>query len=124
MRVFSLLCSMALVATLVLVQNSSKQSGMLMAQGSQSSGMQGMQGMEGMSGMHDEMMTSMQADLDSMSTNLLKMKDQVSKVSDESSKNAMLLNIDMWQSLIDHSNKHMAMMKEMMESKPGMMPGK
>ena len=62
--------------------------------------------------------------LDSMSTNLQKMKDEVSKVSDQSSKNAMQLNIDMWQSLIDHSNKHMAMMKEMMESKPGMMPGK
>jgi hypothetical protein len=42
------------------------------------------------------------------------MKDQIGKVSDRGTKDQLQLNIDMWQSLIDHMDKHMAIMKKMM----------
>lgn len=74
-----------------------------------------------MAAMHDQMMKSMQADLDTMRSNLQKMKDQLNKVSDRSTKDQLQLNISMWQTLIDNMAKHMAMMKEMMGTGHGMM---
>ena len=76
---------------------------------------------QNMAAMHDQMMKSMQADLDSMRSNLQKMKDQLSKVSDQSTKDQLQLNISMWQVLIDNMDKHMTMMKGMMGSGHGMM---
>lgn len=69
---------------------------------------------QNMAAMHDQMMKSMQADLDSMRSNLQKMKDQLNKVSDQSTKDQLQLNIAMWQVLIDNMDKHMTMMKGMM----------
>lgn len=76
---------------------------------------------QSMAAMHDQMMKSMQADLDSMRSNLQKMKDQLSKVSDQSTKDQLQLNISMWQTLIDNMDKHLTMMKGMMGPGHGMM---
>jgi hypothetical protein len=65
------------------------------------------------------MMKDMQADLDSMRSNLQEMKDQIGKVSDRGTKEQLQLNIDMWQSLIGHMDKHMAAMKKMMSAQKG-----
>jgi hypothetical protein len=56
-----------------------------------------------------------------MRSNLQKMKDQLSKVSDPSTKDQLQLNINMWQNMIDNMDKHMSMMKGMMGSGHGMM---
>ena len=64
-------------------------------------------------------MKDMQADLDSMRSNLQEMKDQIGKVSDRGTKEQLQLNIDMWQSLIGHMDKHMAAMKKMMSAHKG-----
>lgn len=69
--------------------------------------------------MHEQMMTDMQGDLDNLRSNLQKMKDQVGKVSDRGTRDQLQLNIDMWQSLIDHMNKHMTEMKKMMSTHKG-----
>lgn len=76
---------------------------------------------QNMTAMHDQMMKSMQADLDSLRANLQKMKDQLNKVSDRSTKDQLQLNIAMWQVLIDNMDKHMTMMKGMMGPGHGMM---
>jgi hypothetical protein len=81
----------------------------------------GKTGQQNMAAMPDQMMKSMQADLDSMRSNLQKMKDQLSKVSDQSTKDQLQLNISMWQALIDNMDKHMTMMKGMMGPGHGMM---
>ena len=77
-------------------------------------GMMGMHHPHDMSKMHEQMMKDMQSDLDSMRSNLRKMKDQIGKVSDRGTRDQFQLNIDMWQSLVDHMDKHMAAMKNMM----------
>ncbi len=104
-RLTSIFFATALAASVALAQNPP-------------SGQPGMGGKMGeqqkMSAMHEQMMKSMQADLDSMQANLKKMKDQLSKVSDQPTKDQLQLNITMWQSLIDNMNKHMTMMKQMM----------
>jgi hypothetical protein len=70
--------------------------------------------MHEMSKMHEQMMKDMQANLDNMRASLQEMKDQIGKVSDRGTKDQLQLNIDMWQSLIDHMDKHMATMRKMM----------
>jgi predicted nucleic acid-binding Zn-ribbon protein len=69
--------------------------------------------------MHEQMMKDMQGDLDSMRSNLQKMKDQVGKVSDRETRNQLQLNIDMWQSFVDHMDKHMDAMKQMTSAHHG-----
>jgi hypothetical protein len=109
-----LLFSLVFLGSLSLAQNPSQEpgTGSRKDQESQTSGM-GMHGMHDMSKMHEQMMNDMQADLDSMRSNLQKMKDQIGKVSDRGTKEQLQLNIDMWQSLIGHMDKHMAAMKKM-----------
>jgi hypothetical protein len=76
---------------------------------------------QSMAAMRDQMMKSMQADLDTMRSNLQRMKDQLSKVSDQSTKDQLQLNISMWQTMIDNMDKHLTMMKGMMEPGHSMM---
>lgn len=122
-RIATLLVCLVFLGALSLAQNPSEQSGMdpNMGQKSQTSGMgmRGMHDMHEMSKMHEQMMKDMQADLDSMRSNLQKMKDQIGKVSDRGTKDQLQLNIDMWQSLIGHMDKHMAAMKKMMSAHKG-----
>ena len=87
-------------------------------QKSEPSGM-GMHHMHDMSKMHDQMMKDMQADSDNMRANLQKLKDQIGKVSDRATRDQLQLNIEMWQSLIDHMDKHMTEMKNMMGAHEG-----
>jgi hypothetical protein len=61
----------------------------------------------------------MHADLDSMCSKLQKMKDQIGKVSDRATRDQLQLNIEMWQSLVDHMDKHVAAMKKMMNAHEG-----
>jgi peptidoglycan hydrolase CwlO-like protein len=110
-RPMSIFLALVLVSSVALAQSAPNQSGM--------SGHMAQQ--QKMSAMHDEMMKSMQADLDNMKNNLQKMKDQLGKVSDQGTKDELQANIDMWQSVISHMDKHMSMMKEMMGSEHGMM---
>ena len=56
----------------------------------------------------------MQGDLDSMRSNLQTMKEQIGKVSERGTRDQVQLNIDMWQSLLDHMDKHMDEVKKMM----------
>jgi TolA-binding protein len=102
-RVTSMFFATVLAASVALAQKPPDQSG--------TGGKMGQQ--QNMSAMHDQMMKSMQADLDSMQSTLQKMKDQLSKVSDQSTKDQLQLNINMWQSLIENMNKHLTMMKQM-----------
>jgi predicted nucleic acid-binding Zn-ribbon protein len=95
-----------------------------MGQDSQSCGMMGTpdrhpRAMHEQMMMHEQTMKDMQTDLDSMRSNLQKMKDQLGKVSDRGAKDQLQLNIDMWQSFIDHMDKHMATMRKMMDSRKG-----
>lgn len=69
--------------------------------------------------MHQQMIKSMQADLDSMKANLQKMKDQLANIEDPGTRGQAQLNIAMWQSLIDNMDKHLQVMKSMMGG-PGM----
>ena len=80
-------------------------------------GMMGMHHPHDMSKMHEQMMKDMQGDIDGMRSNLQKMKDQIGKVSDRETRNQLQLNIDMWQSLVDHMDKHMDAMKNMMSTR-------
>jgi hypothetical protein len=116
-QIATLLFFLVILGSLSLAQNPSQQpgTGNPMDQKSQSSGM----GMHDMSKMHEQMMNDMQADRDSMRSNLQKMKDQIGKVSDRGTKDQLQLNIDMWQSLIAHMDKHMAAMKKMMSAHGG-----
>ena len=54
-----------------------------------------------------------------MRSNLQKMKDQIGKVSDRGTRDQLQLNIDMWQSLVDHMDKHMDAMKKMRNAHKG-----
>jgi len=104
LRATSLFLVSIVAASVAMAQNPPDHSGMAGKMGQQ----------QNMSAMHDQMMKSMQADLDSMRSNLQKMKDQLSKVSDPSTKDQLQLNISMWQTMIDNMEKHMTMMKGMM----------
>ena len=81
-----------------------------------------MHGMGKMGAWHEEMMKSDRADLDAMRAQLKKMREQTARASDQSRKEEMQLNNDMWQSLIDHMDKHMMKMKKMTESRRGASP--
>ena len=119
-RIGTLFVCLIFLGSLSLAQDPSEQPGAdsRMGQKSQTSGM-GMHGMHNASKMHEQMMEDMQTDLESMRSNLQKMKDQIGKVSDRGTKDQLQLNIDMWQSLIDHMDKHMAGMKKMMSAQKG-----
>lgn len=110
-RMTSIFVATALAASVALAQKPSDQPGM----GGKTEQQQDM------AAMHEQMMKSMQADLDSMQSTLQKMKDQLSKVSDQPAKDQLQLNISMWQSLIENMNKHMTMMKQMMGPRHGTM---
>jgi hypothetical protein len=103
--------ALALFTVLAPAQNPPGQPGMAGKTGQQ----------QNMAAMHDQMMKSMQADLDSMRSNLQKMKDQLNKVSDQSTRDQLQLNISMWQTLIDNMEKHMTMMRGRMSPVHGMM---
>jgi hypothetical protein len=121
-QIATLLFSLVFLGSLSLAQNPSQQPGTGSRKDkSQTSGMgmTGMHGMHDMSKMHEQMMNDMQADLDSVRSNLQKMKDQIGRVSDPGTKEQLQLNIDMWQSLIGHMDKHMAAMKKMMSAHKG-----
>ncbi len=116
-RIATLLVGMAFLGVLSFAQNppDKPETGSRMSQDqSTGTGMMGMNHMHGMSKMHEQMMKDMQSDLDSMHSNLRKMKDEIGKVSDRDMRNQLQLNIDMWQSLLDHMDKHMTAMKNMM----------
>lgn len=79
------------------------------------------QNMDKMRAMHEEMMKGMQADLDSMKATLEQMKGQLGKVSDAAVHEQLQWNVDLWQKMLDNMDKHMTMIKQMMESHKGMM---
>jgi hypothetical protein len=87
LRAISAFVVSILLAHVAIAQNPQAESGMQCMMGQQ----------QGMSTMHEQMMKGMQADLDSMHSTLQKMKEQVSKVSDQSIRDQLQLNIDMWQ---------------------------
>lgn len=80
-----------------------------------------MQNMEKMRVMHEEMMKDMQADIDSMKSTVTQMKAQLPKISDASVHQQLQWNVDLWQKMLDDMDKHMSMMKQMMESHGDMM---
>jgi Skp family chaperone for outer membrane proteins len=121
-RIATLLACLVFAGVLSLAQNAPEQPG----EGSRMSqdqtpgtGMMGMHHMHDMSKMHEQMMKEMQADLDNMRSNLQKMKDQIGKVSDRGTRDQLQLNIEMWQSFIDHMDKHVAAMQKMMNAHEG-----
>jgi hypothetical protein len=138
MRTKILLCSLVLATVPALAQNSADQPGTASPQEQQGNAMQGsesmntmhegakkagpMDGMDKMSTQHEEMMKNEQTDLDAMRAQLQKMRDQTARVSDQSRKEEMQLNNDMWQALIDHTDKHMMKMKNMMEARQSALP--
>ena len=113
-RVATLLVGMVFVGGSSLSQNTAEQPPMGSGTGQDRPGTMGMHHMHDMSKMHEQMVKDMQGDLDSMRSNLQKMKDQIGKVSDVRTRDQLQLNIDMWQSLVDHMEKHMDTMKKMM----------
>ena len=121
-RIAMLLVCLAFLGVLSSAQNAQAQPGTNsgMSQGqAPGTGMMGMRHPHDMSKMHEQMMKDMQGDLDNMRSNLQKMKDQVGKVSDRETRNQLQLNIDMWQSFVDHMEKHMDAMKQMMSTHRG-----
>ena len=118
----TLLLCMVFLGTLVVAQNSPETDTRTSQNQTQGTGVMGTNHMHDMSKMHEQMMKDMQSDLDNMRSNLQRMKDQIGKVSDRGTRDQLQLNIDMWQSLIDHTDKHMEAMKKMM-SRPQGPPG-
>jgi len=117
-RIVEVAVLMVLSCMLALAQNTPAQGGMTQDKGQP---MSGMQGMEKMRTMHEQMMKDMQTDLDAMKATLGQMKGQLSKVSDSSVHQQLQWNVDLWQKMLDNMDKHMAIMKQMMESHQDMM---
>lgn len=114
-RIATLLVSTVFLLASSFSQNAPAQPGMGSGTGQDHPpGMMGMHHRHDMAKMHEQMMNDMQGDIDSMRSNLQKMKDQIGKVSDRGTRDQLQLNIDMWQSLVDHMDKHMDAMKKMM----------
>ncbi len=114
-RIATLLVGMVFLVASSFSQKVPEQPGMGSGTGQDHpSGMMGMHHKHDMAKMHEKMMKDMQGDVDSMRSNLQKMKDQIGKVSDRGTRDQLQLNIDMWQSLVDHMEKHMDTMKKMM----------
>ena len=121
-RIATLLACLAFLGVLSVAQNAPAQPGTSggMGQGqAPGPGVMGMHHPHDMSKMHEQMMKDMQGDLDGMRSNLQKMKDQIGKVSDRGTRDQLQLNIDMWQSFVDHMDKHMDAMKQMMSTHRG-----
>jgi hypothetical protein len=121
-RIATLLVCVAFLGVLSLAQNVPEQPGMgggMRQDQTPGTGMMGMHHPHDMSKMHEQMMKDMQGDLDNMRSNLQKMKDQIGKVSDRGTRDQLQLNIDMWQSFVDHMDKHMDAMKQMMSAHHG-----
>ena len=132
MRTTILLCSMVLATMPALAQNSGDQPGTASPQEQQGNAMQGsesmhtmqdaatkaqdMPGKGGMSARHEEMTLQVRTDMAALRAQLQKMRDQTARISDQSRQQDMQLNNDMWQSLIDHMDRHMTKMAEMMDS--------
>ena len=121
-RIATLLVCLVLLGGLSIAQNPPEQpgtGGAMSQDHTAGTGMMGMHHMHDMSKMHEQMMNDMQSDLDNMHSNLRKMKDQIGKVPDPGTRAQLQLNIDMWQSLVDHMDRHMAAMKSMMGAHKG-----
>ncbi len=118
-RIATLLVCMAFLGTLILAQNSPETGTRTSQDQTRGTSTMGMNHMHDMSKMHEQMMKDLQADLDNMRSHLQRMKDQIGKVSDRGTRDQLQLNIDMWQSLIDHMDKHMDAMKKMMSGPQG-----
>ena len=133
MRTKILICSMVLATMPALAQNSGDKPGTASPQEQQGNAMQGSESMHtmqdaatkadampakgGMSSRHEEMTKQARTDMEAMRAQLKKMRDQTAGISDQSRQQDMQLNNDMWQSLIDHMDRHMTKMAEMMDSK-------
>jgi hypothetical protein len=115
-RIATMLVCLVFLAAVGVGQNPPEQTGRdsHMAQESQNCDMMGTHDRHDARGMHEQMMKDMQSDLDGMRSNLQKMKDQIGKVENRGMRDQLQLNIDMWQSMIDHMDKDMGMMKKMM----------
>lgn len=140
MRTKPLLFSLALATLPAFAQNAADQPGTASPQEQQGNDMRGsesmktmhedaskaepMHGMDKMSARHEEMLKNERTALDAMRAQLQKMRDQAAGVSDQSRKEELQLNNDMWQSLIDHMDRHMTHMKAMMEVRQGMPPNR
>lgn len=121
-RIATLLLCLAFLGALSFAQNPPEQpgtGGRMSQDQTAGTGMMGMPHPHDMPKMHEQMMKDMQGDLDSMRSNLQKMKDQIGKVSDRGTREQLQLNIDMWQSFVDHMDKHMDAMKKMMSTHRG-----
>lgn len=135
MRTQTLLLSLALASTPALAQNAADQPGSSSPQEMQGNSMKGSESMkmmhegaqkahdnrkgDSMSGQHQTMLKSAQDDLDGMRRQLEIMKEQTGDIADQSRREGMELNNDMWQGLIEHMDKHMAQMQNMMSSQDG-----
>lgn len=133
MRTKILLCSMVLATMPALAQNSGDKPGTASPQEQQGNAMQGSESMHtmqdaatkaqakpgtgGMSTRHEEMAKQARADMEAMRAQLQKMRDQTALIADQSRQQEMQLNNDMWQSLLDHMDRHMTKMAEMMDSR-------
>jgi hypothetical protein len=115
-RIAMMVVCLVLFVAVGLAQNPPGQTGKdsHMGQDSENCGMMGMHDRHDGRGMHEQMMKDMRGDLDGMRSNLQKMKDQIGKVTDRGMRDQLQFNIDMWQSMIDHMDKNMGMMKKMM----------
>lgn len=74
--------------------------------------------------MHDQMMKDMQANLDTMRATVQKMKDQLTKVTDASTRDQLQLNISLWEATVSDMDQHMKMMQSMMGHDEDMDHGK
>lgn len=139
MRPGILICSMVLATLPALAQNSGDQPGTASPQEQHGNAMQGSKSMNtmqdaatkahsaagnsAMPNRHEDMKKQARAELDAMRAQLQKMRDQTAMISDQSRQQDMQLNNDMWQSLVDHMDRHMTKMAEMMESRHSTQPG-
>lgn len=76
------------------------------------------------SGMHDQMMKDMQENLDTIHATVQKMKDQLAKVADVSTRDQLRLNISLWESTVGDMEKHMHMMQSMIRHEEDMDHGR
>ena len=135
MRTRTLLLSLALVGMPALAQNTADQAGTASQQEMQGNSMQGsdsmksmdagekkahgMRNRDGSGSQHQAMMKSAQSDIDGMRRHLEKMKEQTRNITEQSHRDSMEINNDMWQGLIEHMDKRMAHMQNMMAAGGG-----
>jgi len=135
MRTRTLFLSLALASMPALAQNSADQAGTMSPQEVQGNSMRGSDSMNtmdatasknletqkgaGSSKQHQDMMKSATRDIEGFRRDLAHMKEQTKAITDQSRRESMELNNDMWQNLIDHMDKRMTQMQDMMVSGDG-----